>query len=308
MRMVDETLFQETAASHPLLQQAARHLVLAGGKRIRPTFLLLSGKIVDPTITGLVPLAGAMELIHIASLVHDDVIDASTTRRGVPTVTALWGNQVSVHAGDYLFARSLMLVAKYNNPRLLMLMAEVSYGMSEGEIQQILSAFDVDQSIKSYLSRIRRKTALLISASCALGAIANQASETMIRTLTRFGHFLGMAFQIRDDILDLTSDETTLGKPVASDLAQGIITLPVIFALQASGGETLRRKILLLQNDEIPVTEILPLICQPTYLESANQLAEQYILKARREIDRLPASPAADALVELSEFMIARNY
>ena len=232
MQRVEEELTRVVQAENPLLSETSGHLLQAGGKRLRPAFVLLAGKFNACPGEQLIPLAVALELIHMASLVHDDVIDASLTRRGVPTVKACWGNRISMHTGDYLLGRALQIIAQYKDPRILQILADVSVKMVEGEVQQIVTAFDAEQGLKDYLYRIKRKTALLISTSCGVGAIASGAPDELVRSLTRYGHYVGMAFQITDDILDFVSTEEELGKAVGSDLSQGIITLPVIYALK----------------------------------------------------------------------------
>lgn len=308
MQRVDEELKNLVKMEDPLLTEASSHLLLAGGKRLRPAFVLLAGKFNHAPGEHLVPLAAAMELIHMASLVHDDVIDCSTTRRGVPTVKARWGNRVSMHTGDYLFAKALTIISRYTNERILRTLADVSVKMVEGEIQQILSAFDTRQTVKDYLNRIRRKTALLISTSFMLGAIASGVSETVTRSLTRYGYFIGMAFQITDDLLDFTSSEEVLGKAVGSDLTQGIITLPVIYALQSERGDAVRRLISCLERGEAVISEALLEVAGSGGLLKAEELKERYVIRARRELERLPPVAARQTLSGIADFINIRRF
>lgn len=309
MEQVEDELAQLVKAENQLLSQSSRHLLQAGGKRLRPAFVLLAGKFCEFPGEQLVPLAVALELIHMASLVHDDVIDASLTRRGVPTVKACWGNRISMHTGDYLFARALQIISQYQDPRILQILSDVSIKMVEGEIQQIVTAFDVEQGLKDYLYRIKRKTALLISTSCGLGAIASGAPPHLIRSLTRYGHYVGMAFQITDDLLDFISTEEELGKAVGSDLSQGIITLPVIYTLKCkSQGTRLRELIRDIQGGNNGLSEALEIVRKGSGIADTSAVADRYINKAKHELEQLPAIPIREALENIADFISIRKY
>jgi heptaprenyl diphosphate synthase len=192
--------------------------------------------------------------------------------------------------------------------RILRILADVSVRMVEGEIQQLITAFDTQQSVKDYLERIRRKTALLISTSFQLGAIAKGAPEGLERALVRYGHYLGMAFQITDDILDLTSTEEVLGKAVGSDLTQGILTLPVIYALREERGEILKDLILRLQKGEAVIQDALQEVYRSSGLERTRVFAGRYIAKAQNELRHLPDLPARETLSSLADFINAREF
>lgn len=309
MQRVEEELTRVVQAENPLLSETSGHLLQAGGKRLRPAFVLLAGKFNACPGEQLIPLAVALELIHMASLVHDDVIDASLTRRGVPTVKACWGNRISMHTGDYLLGRALQIIAQYKDPRILQILADVSVKMVEGEVQQIVTAFDAEQGLKDYLYRIKRKTALLISTSCGVGAIASGAPDELVRSLTRYGHYVGMAFQITDDILDFVSTEEELGKAVGSDLSQGIITLPVIYALKTeTQGSKLRDLIKQIAAGLDGLTEALEIVRQGPGISATQAVADQYIRKAKKELALLPALPIRDELEKIADFISIRKY
>lgn len=309
MQRVDEELAKVVENNNPLLSAASMHLLRAGGKRLRPAFVLLAGKFHNYSLEKLLSLAVALELIHMASLVHDDVIDASLTRRGVPTVKACWGNKISMHTGDYLFARALLLVAQYEDSRIMNILADVSVKMAEGEIYQIITAFDVEQNLKNYLYRIKRKTALLISTSCALGAIASGADPEIVRTLMRYGHFIGMAFQITDDVLDFTSTELELGKAVGSDLSQGIITLPVIYTLKTDTfGNRLRELIYNIKLKGEGLNEALEIVRKGPGIECSLDLADRYVQKAKNELKFLPRVKTRDTLHYIADFISRRKF
>ncbi|HEX3015972.1 MAG TPA: polyprenyl synthetase family protein, partial [Desulfobacteria bacterium] len=293
----------------PLLGETSTHLLAAGGKRLRPAFVLLVGKLFQAESKKVIPLAMALELIHMASLVHDDVVDAAMTRRGRLTVKANWGNRISIHTGDHLFAQSLILIAGINNPEISRVLAEVSIQMSMGEIQQISSAFNVNQNLRDYFYRIKRKTAMLISASCELSAIACGASRRQIWALGAYGHALGMAFQIVDDILDVTAKQSELGKPIGGDLRQGIITLPMLCALRtAKEKERLKQLLATQRKSEAEVLEAIKIIVESPAIQASFDIAERYKTKAKAHLAVLPNVPVKKALEQLADFIVVRKF
>jgi heptaprenyl diphosphate synthase len=309
LKLVEKELQKIVETPDPLLTETSAHLLKAGGKRLRPAFALMAGKTCKYDAEKLFPLAMALELIHMASLVHDDVIDDSYTRRGVPTVKANWGDQISIYTGTYLLAQSLILIAKCDNPEISRILADVSVKMCEGEIQQIVSCFDPNQTIKDYFFRIKRKTALLISASCELGAVACGAPDYHVRALKRFGYYLGMAFQIGDDILDLTANQQVLGKPVGSDLRQGIVTLPVIFALDLSPArERLTEIIQKSDKKEGEVLETIDVIKNCGAIEKSFVVSNWYLAKAKKQLSYVPSSAATDSLAVVADFIGKRKF
>ncbi len=307
---VEEELKAAVQTPNPLLTDTYTHLLSAGGKRLRPALSLFGAKFYNFSLPRVLPLAVALELIHMATLVHDDVVDASMTRRGIPTVKALWGNSVSTHIGTYLFAKSLILIAKYEDtPLISRVLSDTSVKMCEGEIQQISVSHDVNQDLKSYFYRIKCKTALLIAASAQLGAVACGAPPSIHLPLRRYGHFIGMAFQITDDILDITADRHLLGKPVGSDLRQGIITLPVIYALiNSAEKEKLSRLVKKEDKSEEEVNEAVRIIKQCGAIEFSFNIARRFIEKAKKELGSLPDIPARKTLSTAADFIGQRKY
>ncbi|HEX3031814.1 MAG TPA: polyprenyl synthetase family protein [Bacillota bacterium] len=309
LKVVEARLGEIVKDPDQLLSTTSSHLLMAGGKRLRPAFALLAAKIREECLEQAISIAVAMELIHMASLVHDDVVDASVTRRGMPTVKAMWGNKVSMHTGDHIFAKSLILISEYADPRIAQVLSQTSVQMSEGEVQQIISSFDPQQTIKDYFYRIKRKTALLISASCRCGAIAVGASDTYVSALTRYGHYLGMAFQITDDILDLVADEEELGKPIGGDLRQGIITLPIIFALQSpEQREALLQIIPKRDKTEDEVTQAIQLIKDSGAIGYSFDMSDRFIKKALAQLDLLPQVPVVDTFRLIAGYINLRRY
>lgn len=307
---VERELRAVVQSPNPLLTETSTHLLNAGGKRLRPALSLFGAKFYNYDLEKVLPLAVSLELIHMATLVHDDVVDASMTRRGIPTVKARWGNSISTHIGTHLFARSLMLIARYEDtPLISKVLADTSVKMCEGEIQQISASFDANQGLKDYFYRINRKTALLIAASAQLGAVACGAPRSIHLPLRRYGHYIGMAFQITDDILDLIADQVQLGKPIGSDLRQGIITLPVICALaDCPERERLMELVNKIEKSEDEVREAIQIIKGCGAIERSFEIAGKYLIKAKMALKALPDIPTRSTLSLAADFIGIRKF
>lgn len=310
LQAVEKELRAVVQAQNPLLTETSTHLLNAGGKRLRPALSLFGAKFYNFNIEKVLPLAVALELIHMATLVHDDVVDASMTRRGIPTVKAKWGNSISTHIGTYLFAKSLILIAEYEDfPLISRVLSDTSVKMCEGEIQQISASFDTYQSLKDYFYRIKRKTALLIAASAQLGAVACGAPRSIHLPLRRYGHNIGMAFQITDDILDMVADQSQLGKPIGSDLRQGIITLPVIYALANCEQQgRLMELVNKVEKNEDEVQEAINIIRGCGAIDHSFEIARKYIMKAKEELIALPDIPTRLTLSLAADFVGIRKF
>ncbi len=308
---VNATLFKCLKTDLEKLNKSYLQLIQAGGKRIRPACTVMCAQYGNAGKENIVPLASAFELIHMASLVHDDVIDCSQTRRGKPTIKALYGNDFSLHQGDTILAQGLSMIEIYKIPRLNTLVAQTSVEMCRGEIQQIALKDNYQQSLRTYLSRIKRKTALLISLCCQAGALAGGAPPPTAVILGRFGYYLGMAFQITDDILDYLGDEKTLGKPVGHDLQGGIVTLPLIAALQ-SGDQEVRDHLLLClaggSKSQTGTAAVMNLVFRTPAISYSWSLADKYIKKCQGQLDLLPDVPTTQSLRELAKFVQSRKY
>ncbi|TDL34732.1 heptaprenyl diphosphate synthase component II [Jeotgalibacillus sp. S-D1] len=290
-----------------LLKDASLHLLQAGGKRIRPVFVLLAAKTGEYDIHVIKNVAVALELIHMASLVHDDVIDNSELRRGRTTIKAEWDNQVAMYTGDYMFARALDYMTVIEQPVAHQILSQAIVELCIGEIAQIEDKYRFDQSLRDYLRRIKRKTALLIAVSCQLGAIAGKAPEEVHTRLFRFGYYVGMAYQITDDILDFTSTEAELGKPAGGDLLQGNVTLPVLYALK---NPRLAERITLV-HENMPKDEMARLIgdiLTTDAISKSSDLSQRYLKKALNELDQLPTSKTKKSLRDIALFIGKRKY
>lgn len=308
---VERELEESVHTDHTMLNETAVHLLKAGGKRIRPVFVLLSGQFGRYDIKRIKNIAVPLELIHMATLVHDDVIDDADTRRGQLTVRAKWDNRVAMYTGDYIFAQALVVAAQLNEPRIHQILSSAIVELSVGEIEQIRYFFRTGQTLRHYLLRIKRKTALLIAISCQLGAIASEADDEYSQLLYEFGYNVGMAFQIRDDILDLTGTEKELGKPPGSDIRQGNITLPVLYALEDS---QIRNELLAeierirLLDGQTDVSPFLRLVRSGPYIEAADKLSSRYIDRAIAALSGLPDIRAKRDLIDIARFIGNRSY
>jgi heptaprenyl diphosphate synthase len=305
---VENRLLDEVRSKQKDLENAASHLLKAGGKRIRPVFVLLSGQFGRYDREQLARVAVALELIHMATLVHDDVIDDAKTRRGIPTVRSEYGNRMAMYTGDFIFARALMLLSELPNPTIHQQLSDSIVRMCEGEIDQIRDFYRIDQNLRNYFRRIKRKTAILIEISCKLGGLAAEAKTEYVKALGRFGYYLGMAFQIVDDVLDFTASEAKLGKPAGADLLQGNITLPVLYALHASEcGPSLRN---LIRSDmtRAEANQSIGLIKQSGGIEYSKKVADLYLQKCLKELTKLPKNQARDSLEAIAIFTTSRDH
>jgi len=307
LQTIEKELEGSIKASDPLLQEACLHLLQAGGKRIRPVFVLLAAKFGDYNMLMIKKVAAALELIHMASLVHDDVIDEALTRRGAPTVQAKWNNKVAMYTGDYILAQSLQLITEVKQPLTHQLLSKTIVEVCLGEIEQIRDKYRFDQSITTYFRRIKRKTALLIATSCQLGGVVAGADEKIHKSLFRFGYYVGMSYQITDDILDFIGSEKVLGKPAGSDLKHGNITMPVLFALR---DPELKQEIMKVHEhiEEDEMQRIIQLINQSGAIEKSIAVSDQYLQKAIRELDYLPNIRARKNLYDLAKFIGKRKF
>lgn len=309
LALVEEEIRRVLRDENRLVEDVATHLLQGGGKRIRPALVLLAGEIWQGPAELLIPVAAAAELIHMATLVHDDTMDQAPLRRGVPTVNAVWGVHVAILTGDYLFAKAFSLLAATGDNRAVRVMADVVFQMCTGEIAQHAQAFRPDQTEAEYLHRIDKKTAYFIAECCRLGGLLSGATEAEQEALRDFGYGIGMGFQIVDDILDLTASAQKLGKPIGSDLRCGVITLPVIHALHHSPQrERIAHLIRTRTLGDAEVDEIRHLVERCGGLHHAFRMAERFTEGARRRLDALPPTPAREALREMAAYLVRREY
>ena len=309
LNTVESQLTQNLDSYVEILNHASHHLVNAGGKRLRPGFTLLAGKLYRDCLDEIIPAAVALELIHLASLVHDDVIDNSDTRRGTETVKCGWGNRISIYTGNFILARALALVAQYERCDIVDVIADASMKICEGEFIQMQSCYNVNLGLKNFLRRIERKTALLISVSCQLGAMLCCAPGIETNALQKYGYYLGMAFQVTDDILDFIADEKVLGKPTGSDIKQGVITLPALYALKHAPD---RQELAdLLSSPELCNTyadRIIDIILDSDGIDYAYFASRYFAQKAKNQLRYFPEREVKKAFLDTADFILERDF
>lgn len=308
---VDAT-FQERATSGlNILHSASMHALGTPGKRLRTAITLLSGKLNAYRFDKLLPLSVAFEMTHLATLIHDDIVDEAKTRRGNPTVNAIWGDKIAILLGDYYFAKTAGLIADIKDHRIDRLFSDTVATVCEGTIIEMMTAGNVDLSIETYYEKIKHKTACLIAACSKGGAIVSEASDEEIELLHEYGINLGIAFQIIDDVLDYTEDQSSIGKPAGNDLRQGMVTLPLIYALQEQprNGHYQRVKHLLdgtLRKEE-DIQAVVKWVVQGYSVQRAILDAHSYGNKAREALYHFPTSHNRDVLDGLIDFVLARR-
>nr|WP_290227690.1 solanesyl diphosphate synthase [Trichocoleus desertorum] len=307
LRVLTDNLKNLVGAHHPILYAAAEHLFGAGGKRLRPAIVFLISRATMPgqDITARHRrLAEITEMIHTASLVHDDVVDESEVRRGVPTVHSSFGNRIAVLAGDFLFAQSSWHLANLDNLEVVKLLSKVIMDMAEGEIQQGLNRFDTSLSIEAYLDKSYYKTASLIANSSKAAGVLSDVSSPMAESLYHYGRHIGLAFQIVDDIFDFTGSLEALGKPAGSDLKSGNLTAPVLFALKEKPVlEGLIEREFAHEGD---LDQAIALISESNGMERSQELAAHHAQSAVACLSDLPPSESRQALTEMADYVLSR--
>lgn len=302
--LVGETLRGLAGGHHPLLGETLAYIFQTGGKRIRPALVMLSGKLGRYHRDRLVTLAASLEVVHTATLVHDDTVDEALTRRGLRTVSSLWNAKVAILIGDFLFAQSAELASRLDSVRIMALLSEAVMAMSSGELRQYASSSSRTIDEADYFHRIAGKTASLFGMCCQGAAIVSEQSEERIQALRLYGTNLGLAFQIADDVLDFTGDESNLGKPAGNDLRQGTITLPVIlWAQEQPEGSPLLRDLRAGEN----VDDVIRAVRGSRAIDLGLARAREYADTARRSLSTFPASEARDSLLELADRVTTRR-
>jgi len=305
---VENLLGQHPAGQHEAISVAVDHLLAGGGKRLRPTLVLLSAHLCDADIDRAIFAAAAAEMLHTATLVHDDLIDGSLIRRGVETLNAGWNPAATVLTGDYMFARSAHLIAQAGNVRLTQRFAETLMVICNGEIRQMFNGKLSQTDFEEYEQRICAKTARLIALSAEAGAILGNAQDGLEEALRRYGEKIGTAFQIVDDVLDFVADEETLGKPVGSDLRQGLATLPVLFFLTSESDQHVVYDVLEGNHSEDAVRKAVQAITDSQAIEQALGTARRRVQDAKRALDRFPDTTYRTALLDLADFTVDRRF
>lgn len=308
LHIVDRAVLEKFESRSALLNLASRYLLDSGGKRMRASLTLLAarmGRRFD--MPQVLNVATAIEMIHAASLVHDDLIDEAEVRRGRATVHSKWGGNVALMVGDYLFALAAGQMAEASDPRIIKVFARGVERICEAELSPVTDVDPVEQALEQYYAKIGGKTAALFECAAEGGIIVGGGTPEQVAALRQFGYEIGLAFQIVDDVLDFTADERTLGKPAGHDLKEGTITLPVIYAVQMGAGDVVREAALTYKpNPELvaaAVAEVRRICATKRALAEAEQLVNQAI----ERLNIFPDSPAKETLIELSEYVLRRK-
>ena len=312
LEQVDSTFEERATSGLDILNSASMHALGSPGKRLRTALTLLSGKMKTYRFDKLLPLSVAFEMVHLATLIHDDIVDNAKTRRGNPTVNALWGDNIAILLGDYYFAKTAGLIADINDNRIDHLFSDTVATVCEGTIMEMMTAGRIDLTIESYYEKINHKTACLIAACCRGGAIVSHASDEEIELLYEYGLNLGIAFQIIDDILDYTEDQATIGKPAGNDLRQGMVTLPLIYALQEQPRNGHYQVVHRLLNGttqrEEEFLSVINWVNGGRGVERSRVDAFAYAHKARAALHQFPASQDREVLDQLIDFVVSRRH
>lgn len=310
LALVEEELKRYTRSDIRPISEIGEYLRTAGGKRIRPALLLLTAKMLGPVSRTTIRLAAVVEFIHNATLVHDDVIDGADTRRGRPSANSHWGNPMTVLAGDWLYMKSFAVALGERNFEVLNTLIDITQKMVEGELLQLTLLGKCDTTQEQLLDVVERKTAYLFSGCMRLPAIAAGMNHGSVEQLAEIGKSLGVAFQLVDDLLDLTSTEEVLGKPVVSDLKEGKMTLPILFAVTNGRPEDAQKVQKVLEDRDfrsVDRSEILSLVERADALNRTRTVAKEYASRATQMLEAFPPSVYRDAIMSIPGFILDRS-
>lgn len=307
LQRVEQKMREASRVKYEHLATVLDNLLKSGGKRLRPALVLFSTKFHPADPQKVISLAASVEMLHTATLVHDDVVDNSFVRRGSPTLNATWNSGATILAGDFLFALAASLAAETENVRVMSIFAQGLMTICSGELKQIFSSRGRLPTREEYYQRIYSKTASLFAASTETGAVLSGAPEPEVQALREYGRTLGMAFQIVDDVLDFVGDERELGKPVGSDLRQGIVTLPALYFHETHPADDALMKVL---NDpgEKAVRAVIAAIKESGAMESALDEARTFARRSRESLQLLPHNEYRQAMLDLADYVVERRW
>jgi geranylgeranyl pyrophosphate synthase len=305
---VEQKLRGLSRADTPYLEPLLEYVLANGGKRIRPAVTLLASEFYPHHSENPITMATAVELLHLATLIHDDTVDNSDLRRGKATVGSLLGQHVAVLFGDYIFATSATFVCDTGNVRVIRRFSEAIMHLASGELIEYFNAFNVEQARELYLDRIYRKTASLFCTSAETGAILGGAPEPQVQALRTYGYNIGMAFQIVDDLLDVQGDVAELGKPVGNDLLQGVLTLPTIMLMERYPDDNPISGLFKDRSQDGKLKQALEMVNNSTIVDDCQAVIRGYCEEASRSLDILPDCPGLHALLGLSDYIWERSH
>lgn len=306
---VDNVIRHRLHSDVALVNQLSHYIINSGGKRLRPILLLLSARAFNYQGYHHIPLAAVVEFIHTATLLHDDVVDASELRRGRDTANAIWGNEASVLVGDFLYSRAFQMMVEVGSMHVMEILANATNVIAEGEVMQLMNCHEPNTTEETYLEVIRYKTAKLFEASSKLGAVISGRSTEEIDAMARYGMHLGTAFQLVDDILDYTESSEQIGKNIGDDLAEGKPTLPLIYVMRHGNNKQVKIvREAIEQGGRENIEEVIDAVMDTGAIDYTALAAEKEAEKAMSFLDVLPDSKYKDALITLAEFSVNRNH
>ena len=309
MLAVDKLIHVRLESDVALINQLGHYIVNSGGKRLRPALVLLSARAFGYTDAQHIELAAIIEFIHTATLLHDDVVDASELRRGKETANAIWGNEASVLVGDFLYSRAFQMMVDIDNMQVMKILSQATNTIAEGEVMQLMNCHDADTTEDRYLDVIRYKTAKLFEAAAELGALINGASEEDQASLARYGMHLGTAFQLIDDVLDYSANSDEIGKNIGDDLSEGKPTLPLIYTIRhGSEEESAVVREAIEEGGLNNIADVMQAIESTGAIKYTADCAKAEADKAIAALACLPASAYKEALHSLAEFSISRSF
>ena len=310
LKLVEQQFRKDLQSDVPLIRKVGEYVLSSGGKRVRPALLLLAARLAGYTGDKAVPLASVVEFVHTATLLHDDVVDSATLRRGLASANTLWGNEASVLVGDFLFSKSFSLMVGVGSLDILRVLSDATTVIAEGEVMQLLCTGEIDLTEERYINVIRSKTAILMSAACEAGAILGAVPQQQQKALADFGMDLGIAFQLMDDILDYVATEEEFGKSIGHDLEEGKITLPLIHTLKKCSDSERAVIAAVVEQDEMSLDDfraVSGLVKEYGGIAYTVEAARLYINRCKSHLDLFSPSPVRDALLSLSEYVVTRS-
>jgi octaprenyl-diphosphate synthase len=310
LKQVEEQFRKDLESDVPLIRKVGEYVLASGGKRIRPAMLLLAARLCEYQGNQAIPLASVVEFIHTATLLHDDVVDSATLRRGLASANTLWGNEASVLIGDFLFSKSFSLMVAAGSLDVLRVMSKATTIIAEGEVLQLLYTGEVDLTEEQYIEVVRAKTAVLLSAACQCGAILGGVSAEQEQALADFGMELGIAFQLMDDILDYTASEEEFGKSIGHDLEEGKLTLPLIHALRGCNDQEREAVTAIIEKDELTPEDfrlVSGLVQTYGGIEYTVEKARGCVENCGRHLSCFPDNTCKQALLDLARYVVTRN-
>lgn len=311
LKQVEEQFRKDLESEVPLIRKVGEYVLSSGGKRIRPAMLLLAARLCDYTGNQAIPLASVVEFIHTATLLHDDVVDNASLRRGLASANTLWGNEASVLIGDFLFSKSFSLMVAAGSLDVLRVMSKATTVIAEGEVLQLLYTGEVDLTEEQYIEVVRAKTAVLLSAACQCGAILGGATPEQEQALADFGMELGIAFQLMDDLLDYTASEEEFGKSIGHDLEEGKLTLPLIHALRGCTAEERQTVAGIIEKDELTpedFSQVCGIVQAQNGIDYTVAKARQCVGTCAQLLSCFPDGTTKAALLELAEYVVTRKH